>query len=716
MPSEVQLIRAQAILEPLGDERRLDFSNLDDQTTQVATRFLKGALENPLFALPTLWMPMSGGAFFDKVPDREFASFDSDAHLYRGFRFRLLGLAEGKIGVVVDTTFKYVGRQYLPSRIQDDYFRRIKNRKAIYEYGRYWPEINILGMEGLSVSEVKLPNGTVLYDELQRVGPNSYQVRSLPKDASVLTYYTKSGELRRAPAGLCRLTYDTKNPSVRRLHGSTIRDPQRRKEEIDFVVDKYLTGWKFGEVRVALGDPVEIATKRFSIPRLRFGNGAVLTTNPNLEGTFAELSDFGRAKQRLASSIASGFYVRKGLDRQYLVLPSSVESTFGSVFRQDLNEAFLRLYGNSTGFAYDPTVLTYDDSVPHSIPALGREILRSVESNFIFDGYALVMIPRLSYGERKEDELANLVMRELRKKGVNASIIHNEVSRESYRAVGTSDHKQRWVLSSDPDTRRRFPGYLQNVVLNKILVPSSCWPFVLQDGLHADLTIGIDVKNNTAGFTFVYKDGKSFRFFSSDSEESESLGKAHLRTKLQEFISEESTLLNSKPQSIVVQRDGRLHPEEIPGIREAMGLLKKEGYISPQYDLNLVEIRKFSSLPVKFFMMKEEAGSQREMATNPIIGEYVVMGNDAYVATTGAPYLRRGTARPLHVVRVAGKMPYEHILHDIFNLSNLTFTKMDSCSRLPFTLKMTDIRLREVAGWYHKDLLKFGGLETAEVE
>ncbi len=34
------------------------------------------------------------------------------------------------------------------------------------------------------------------------------------------------------------------------------------------------------------------------------------------------------------------------------------------------------------------------------------------------------------------------------------------------------------------------------------------WPFVLAEPLHADLTIGIDIKNNTAGFSFVFKAGQ----------------------------------------------------------------------------------------------------------------------------------------------------------------------------------------------------------------
>ena len=61
-------------------------------------------------------------------------------------------------------------------------------------------------------------------------------------------------------------------------------------------------------------------------------------------------------------------------------------------------------------------------------------------------------------------------------------------------------------------------------------------------------------------------------------------------------------------------------------------------------------------------------------------------------------------------------MKLDDILHDIFDLSNLTYTKVDFCSRLPLTIKMTDLRLREVAGKYDKDALGFESAEVNKVE
>ena len=59
-------------------------------------------------------------------------------------------------------------------------------------------------------------------------------------------------------------------------------------------------------------------------------------------------------------------------------------------------------------------------------------------------------------------------------------------------------------------------------------------------------------------------------------------------------------------------------------------------------------------------------------------------------------------------------MDYQSILEDIFWLSNLTWTKIDYCSKLPISLKMTDIRLREIAGEFSKDAFNFD-FEMAEI-
>jgi argonaute-like protein implicated in RNA metabolism and viral defense len=98
-----------------------------------------------------------------------------------------------------------------------------------------------------------------------------------------------------------------------------------------------------------------------------------------------------------------------------------------------------------------------------------------------------------------------------------------------------------------------------------------------------------------------------------------------------------------------------------------------------------------------------------EMVYNPVIGTYMLVSEkEAFVCTTGPPYEHGGTTKPLHIVKVDGLLDMQKISEDVFYLANLTWTKIDDCSRLPLTIKMNDIRLRELAGEYNRDALRFG--------
>ena len=56
----------------------------------------------------------------------------------------------------------------------------------------------------------------------------------------------------------------------------------------------------------------------------------------------------------------------------------------------------------------------------------------------------------------------------------------------------------------------------------------------------------------------------------------------------------------------------------------------------------------------------------------------------------------------------------EKVLQDVFYLACLTWTKIDDCLRLPISIKMGDIRLREIAGEYDSDALRFEEDEDIE--
>jgi len=390
-------------------------------------------------------------------------------------------------------------------------------------------------------------------------------------------------------------------------------------------------------------------------------------------------------------------------------MPKSIFESFGEKFVEDIKEEARRLCPEEKGMVYSPIVIPYNDSVQRSIHNLAREIIRAVEENNAKQGFGIVMIPRLAYKARKEDQLANFLMRELRQRGVYVSIIHTEVPEQSYEYAVLENVEEGWKLVSDRKQESKFKGYIRNVVLNKILITNNIWPFALKTPLNADLIIGIDVKNNTVGFTLIYKSGADIRFVSSESDQKEQLGRKHMFAKVYEMMKEEQKLTPRNVRKIVIHRQGMLFSPEKSGIIQALNRLAQENLLAKDYQCSFVEIRTTSRIPLRLFEVTTSPGKQKEMIYNPTVGTYIIISeNDAYICTTGYPYKFKGTAKLLHVVRVDGEMPLEQILEDAFYLSNLTWTKVDDCSRLPLSIKMNDIRLREIAGEYDRDTLMFG--------
>jgi len=180
-------------------------------------------------------------------------------------------------------------------------------------------------------------------------------------------------------------------------------------------------------------------------------------------------------------------------------------------------------------------------------------------------------------------------------------------------------------------------------------------------------------------------------------------------TKVYEMIREEHELLSKHIKKIVIHRQGQLFLPEKKGIIQALDRLAEEKLISKDYQCTFVEVRTTSRTPLRLFEVVTPPGKQKELVFNPTIGLYLLISDgEAFICTTGFPYKHKGTSKPLHIVKVEGKMPIELVLEDVFFLSNLTWTKVDDCSRLPLSIKMNDIRLREIAGEYDRDVLRFG--------
>jgi len=450
----------------------------------------------------------------------------------------------------------------------------------------------------------------------------------------------------------------------------------------------------------------------FAVPDFRFGHSTVLSVRNSHRALHVGLDKLGKTRLALMKDSKVGFYHTDPLDRQYLVLPQSVIDSYGARFIRDLSQNVDQLYPQERG--YEPEIVAYNDRVKKTFAYQANAILEAVKAKARKPGYAVVMIHHTSDRRlREEDQLAAMVVRELRKAPLDlkVSVIHSLIARECYVLIQGRDGKPLYVPRES--SRKRLSGYLLNVALNKVLLNNQRWPFVLDTPLHADLTIGIDVKLNTAGIILVGRNGERIRPLCRDSRQKEKLKAEQIELYLKELVSEEASAANSPIRVIVLHRDGRIWPEEIEGAERAIEYLKRMGIISHDATLTILEISKHSPAPQRFFDIS--GGDEEESVDNPQIGLYRIIGGvDGYICTTGRPFGRQGTSEPLHVRYVKGCLPFEHALEDVFALSALALTKPDDCMRNPITIKLNDRILGDVATEYDEEALEFG--EAAEVE
>jgi argonaute-like protein implicated in RNA metabolism and viral defense len=307
-----------------------------------------------------------------------------------------------------------------------------------------------------------------------------------------------------------------------------------------------------------------------------------------------------------------------------------------------------------------------------------------------------------------------MVIRKFREEfDICAAVMHSTVGQECYHLITKNDGSREYVIR--PEKRGKFVGYLKNVALNKVLLTNNRWPFVLATSLKADMTIGIDVKLNTAGFTVVNKRGNLIRTIIKDSRQKEQLLAAQVKKLIVEAVQKEiDTHAYAVPlKSFVVHRDGILWPSERVGIQQALVELRKIGIIAPDALYAILEIPKKSAAPLRFYDVLRH--QEKTIIENPEIGTYFVLDSvNAYVCATGRAFPRPGTVQPVHVRYVEGTLTFEHCLEDLFALTGLTWSRPEDCAKDPITIKLTDRRLGEDASTFDSDALEFAMSEAGQ--
>lgn len=708
-PPNLSLVRTVVTFELCPGELSLDFTERSPENDKICTRFLDFWIQGVLFDHSDLWQPSAGQAFFNKISE----PLDEGIVRYTGFSVRSVVTPSQELGLCVDVTSKTVGRDPLPTHLTHDEFARWKDQTFVYHYGHNWYEIKAIDLSDQNVTEYIIPDrGLSLLEYVNRECKKSIpaELANVPHDAAAVIYLDNLDDNRSAIAPLCYPVYRTSNDSAGQQHGHTILEPYRRRSLIHTFVRENLRDLRMGSTRVELASrPFSTEPRMFTIPDIRFGNGKVLSvrSTPNTQHT--SLDVLGKARLELLKDRSAGFYTRDQLDRQYFILPQSVYDSYGTRMIDDLKSTIQDLFPHE----YNPVIVTYNDRVARTFPKQGHAIREAIAARCHNPGYAVVMIHHIS--DRKdgaEDQLAAMVIRELYEHTpqISAAVMHSTVGAECYfQPNGKSSYEPR------PNKRGLLFGYLRMVAINKILLTNQRWPFVLETRLNADLTIGLDVKQHTAGLVLVGKRGGDIQTFIKKSQRKEKLSALQMRAYMVESIREVARNRDKLIKTILLQRDGRVFDTEEKGAHEAIEQLKKEKVIAQDATLTIIEISK--SAPVRFRLFNVSQRGNRDWVESPQVGNYcVISSHEGYICTTGRAFRHKGTVRPLHIHRVEGSLSIEACLEDVFYLSCLTWMRPEDCSRYPITLKLNDRFLSEEATDYDENALELEAILTDESE
>lgn len=703
VPEQFPLVRTYVRLEKVAAGTPLDFNVRSPENDAICLRFIQFMMQAPLFNNIKLWQPSSGMGFFEKLPTEQANGIGR----YRGFGARAALTPSGRVGLCVDVQSKYLRTTALPVHLSRMTFRQFKGQRCVYRYGHQWYEIKVETFSDLNVTEelIRTPQGPVpLIEFIARESrkPLPSELAGLPHDASVIRYRNNRGEDRTAPSGLCYLVCDTQDNA---LHQGAILPPHVRREQSALFVNEYLKDLRFSGISLRVGGEAErIEHKFFRVPDFQFGNGRKLSVQGTSGADHVSLDNLGRKRLDMLRDSQVGFYVKERFRRQYLILPQSVSESWGDKFIADLKRTVNDLYPEGGG--YEPEIITYKDRGPRTYRDQGKAILAAVGERFMESAFALVMIhPTTDRKVRDHDLLAAMVIRELRTKDIYAAVNHSEMGERSYVMMTGKDGMPRYELRESQ--RSRLTGYLRNVALNKILLTNNRWPFVLATPLHADVTIGIDVKKQTAGFTVIGQNGLFVKSDCQTSRQKEKLLKAQVLTHLADILRSEKSRLGHPIRSVVIHRDGRCFQSEMDGAIGAIEKLKNDGVVARDGTLTILEISKSAPVRLRLFDVQRTHGS-RPYVQNPQVGQYTIInGNEGFLCSTGRAFRHRGTVQPLHVRCVLEGMPFPQALEDVYALTTLAWTRPEDCSRYPVSIKLTDRWLGEEASEFDEEALLY---------
>ena len=591
--------------------------------------------------------------YFEYFPEKVIDTYE----IYRGICFRF-DLTEHKIYITIDPTTRVttcstvweliskLGREEAKKILTNRYVLATQEKgKSIYQISKIDFDKNVndkciqTADKNYSVKEY-----------FRRPGGKPELADSISDDECVIFVRRGKGakELSMAPS-LLKLVLRTEDfPRERTVKRDLLNEVYLSAERRRILTQKFLT--ILNPLRLGVGRSTEFETKDISEttkqagvispPKLVFGNKTSLTPDFSNYGSFMKntLRQFGPPKKATFTN-----------NRLLLTYPSTIARGIMREFYDDckwISRKFFRTY---------------------------------LPDRPIFYNYPDVNI-RKEYESFRGDVDAVI------------AVIQHEGETERYINFKEWFDKPNQVLTYRViDERYRLPreqiGRYHNLVINVcagLLGKMGGRPWILDSKLSADFYVGLDVggekKARVACYTFFDEYG-NYVGEEWRPQRAEEIDPLELKRTVVNAVQGYREHVNS----IVFHRDGEFTGKEIQGVELVQSELIKNGTMTENSTITCVNVKK--TVPYRLYeVLKDQQRGCR-------IGSYLILNtHSGIIATSGAPLLRQGTARPMLIELVApfDKADIRTVIQDIYHLSFMHWGSILLKMKLPATLRYAD--------------------------
>lgn len=479
-------------------------------------------------------------------------------------------------------------------------------------------------------------------------------------------------------------------------HHETIISPDERHRSMA-AVRAFLDGADIYGQRLALDDTPFDANKLTTYvvrpPAIRIrgphGSEEILLPPSDINSETLRRRALERAKQ-----IREHGFLESRPINPALAWPSSFGRKRAARMRNDINHA-LRAQG---------VIYQFDDFGYQTVTDLRKQ----AESRQ-YDA-VLVVLPEDSYAPQDLNDTHEQVKRALE---MPTQCIHHD---NTLPECWVDRHPRELIRNQGQLARRVRNAY--TLCVENLFVKHGWIPFVPKDAFNYNVHVGLDVGgvHNTKAMACIgygFADPLSGLLFRPDEipvdvQKAEPIPTRSLYAgllRLFEFVHDELSGLGVPVdfERALFFRDGAFLGDkdewnELSALTDLHEEFKKRGWVSPNSIWTGVEVSKLA----EGWRVFRNAGKSVE---NPVVGRVLNLDdrNRALVATTGAPYLRQGTALPLMLktLDIAGSSSLKEVVRDFVWEADFGLTKTDMGSRFPWVLKVADSGALQSARSYH---------------